>query len=238
MSTWLYPFERRVRWDKRRRLFIALIVGYFIVWLLDRVLFRALFVGRGINESDPLKRLTLYDDARRSFENKDWVETLRAAGYLPVWIAVGVALLLAFRPWRMISPTPAAARRAWGGLLVVVAAAIAGGLAEALKPLVGRLRPLFTEGRHIFRHVEGIPDERLSYGMASSHAGVAFGAAFALLFLYGPPGWVAIVVAAGCGLTRMMAGAHFATDVYVAAALGYAAARLLIPREREGLLLP
>ena len=115
---------------------------------------------------------------------------------------------------------------------------LAGAAAEILKPLVGRIRPMFTDGRHLFRHVTGLTDDQISYGMASSHAAVAFGAAFAILFVYGGPGWVALAVAAGCGVTRMMTGAHFATDVYIAAVLGYAFARVVCPREREGLLLP
>ncbi len=231
MSRWLYPFERQALWQRRRRLAIVLLVGFVVLSLLDRSLYHWLFAGAGLE-------LDAIDAVRRSQEGKDAVAALRTAGYLPAWIAVGAALLIAARPWRREGLKGDGARRAWGGLLVILSAALAGGVADAIKPVIGRVRPMFSDGRHLFWRVEGIPDDRISYGMASSHAAVAFGAAFAILFLYGRPGWVALAIAAGCGVTRMMSGAHFATDVYVAAVLGYAFARLLVPREQEGLLLP
>jgi membrane-associated phospholipid phosphatase len=66
-------------------------------------------------------------------------------------------------------------------------------------------------------------------GLPSSHAAVAFAAGFMVWFVYPRAGPVALAVAAGCGLTRMLAGAHFGTDVFVAGVVGYAIARLLRP---------
>jgi membrane-associated phospholipid phosphatase len=225
VSRWLYPFERRLAWESRRLWAIVAIIAYFVLELLDRTLFHALYVGRGLIKQEQLSEI---EAARNAYEQGPGVMMVKNTGYLPVWIAIGAALGLA--------------RRAMDGVRLIAAAAVAGGAADLLKPLIGRVRPCFTGGRHMYRHAAGWDDAKISYGMASSHGAVAFGAAFMVLFLYGRAGWVAMVLAAGCGLERMAAGAHFATDVYVGAALGYASARFLRPGgwygTRAGLLLP
>jgi membrane-associated phospholipid phosphatase len=63
--------------------------------------------------------------------------------------------------------------------------------------------------------------------MASSHVGVAFGALAMLALLFPRTRPVCFALAAGCALSRVLAGAHFLSDVTVAAVLGIATAALL-----------
>ena len=56
--------------------------------------------------------------------------------------------------------------------------------------------------------------------MPSSHTLVAFGAAAALAALFPRTRWVWYALAAGCGVSRVLAQAHFLSDVTVAAVVG------------------
>ncbi len=201
--------NRPARASTSKKVFVGalVVIALALLWRFDRDIFHAVWVGA---------------DFKERIEKKDWYQFFRAAGYLPTWLAIGGALLLHERPWR-----PGARRATWAGLRVLAAAAIAGGLAEALKPIVGRLRPSQTDGVNRFHGLPDDPTVNASFGMASSHAGVAFGAAFVLVILYPRAGIVAIIVACGCAWTRLLSGAHFASDVFVGALLGYACARLL-----------
>lgn len=186
-----------------------------ICWRLDRDIFHATYVGR--------ERLA-------AVEAFDWYRLLRIAGYLPTWIAIGGALVLHHRPWRSASFRPAQ----WGGILVFIAAAIAGAIAEALRPLVGRLRPFQTDGVHRYHGLPDDPGMSASFGGASSHVAVAFGAACMIAFLWPRAGVIALAVAAGCAWTRMISGAHFASDAVAGAFIGYACARVLPHRGGVG----
>jgi membrane-associated phospholipid phosphatase len=169
-------------------------------------------------------------DARARLERRDWYRLLRVMGYLPTWIAISALIVLG--PWAGAGFGVKVRERAvaW---LPAVSAGLAGATAEVLKLIVGRERPHWPDGGYRFRSfLHGFVDGS-NLGMPSSHAAVAFGGAFMLARLY-PRLWpVALAGAVGCGMTRMWMGAHFATDVYVAAGLGYAIAWLLAPG-REG----
>jgi membrane-associated phospholipid phosphatase len=56
---------------------------------------------------------------------------------------------------------------------------------------------------------------------------VAFGAAFMLAYLFPRARWVWFALAAGCGITRVLARAHFVSDVVVAAVAALATTALL-----------
>ena len=63
-------------------------------------------------------------------------------------------------------------------------------------------------------------------GLPSSHAAVAFGGA-CMLSVYLPklrP--LLLLLALGCAYTRLITGAHFASDVFVGALLGWVIARM------------
>lgn len=236
MSRWLSPYERRMLWRRRRRVTLGVLVATLVVLNLDRPLYLMLDVG-------PQWRTWLVES--------DSYQMFRAAGFLPTWILIGTAMLLHtlghWLPWLVQAGARKARRRPlppltgrdlnelretriWGGALVILAASLSGLAAEVIKPIAGRLRPMQTDGHHRFH---GLPDDLMqspSHGFPSSHAAVAFAAAVVLLHLYPRAGMVALAAAAGCGVARMLVGAHFASDIIAAAILGYAVARLVVSR--------
>lgn len=227
MSRWLYSFERRVVWSQRIRAAALVVAVFFVLLLLDRTIYRSLSIRPPTGVIDPAA-WDAYRASQRRLESGALYQMCRAAGYLPSWIVVGAALLLQARPGR---PEPRTHRPAggWAGLLIIAAAALAGGVAEILKPLLGRLRPNLTNGVHAYRGYPGLDSAKVAYGLPSSHAAVAFGAAFMVAFLYPRAGVVALLAAVGCGVTRVLAGAHFATDILAAGVVGYAVAKLIRP---------
>jgi membrane-associated phospholipid phosphatase len=134
---------------------------------------------------------------------------LRVMGFVPLWAAA--ALALALHDWPRL-------RR--GALLL--GAPIAGGIgAELLKLLLRRERPWAHDGEYVFRAFSERPFSTGGLALPSSHAMVAFAAAamLARLFPRATPVWWALAI--GCGITRVMAGAHFVSDVAVAALAGW-----------------
>lgn len=190
--------------DRRRRVF---------QWAaLAAVFFSGLFAATVLDQ-DLWRRLTSED----SFEERDWYRLLRIAGYLPTWVLAAAALVAA-NGGRMV-------RRS---LALAASPAVAGIVAEILKLVIARSRPGDTGEYHYRGLFSGFVDGS-NLGMPSSHAAVAFGAAFAAARLYPGTGYVLVPVAMGCGLTRLLAGAHFTSDVWVAAWVGYVAARVCVP---------
>jgi membrane-associated phospholipid phosphatase len=152
----------------------------------------------------------------------DWGRMLRVAGFLPTWAVVSVALLLSQRG---AGPTPVRSR--WRAFLPLIAATLGGIAAEVLKLLLRRERPDVNAGAYVFR---GWGDHALStsgLALPSSHALVAFAAAAMLARLYPRARWLWFALAAGCALTRVMAHAHFLSDVTLSALIGWAVAALL-----------
>lgn len=161
-----------------------------------------------------------------------WYRIIRQIGSLTVWAPVA-AVVGAVTPgsWR---------RRVRAGAAVLAAAALGGLLAEVLKPVIGRDRPLHHDGASVFRSLE----DRLSGGLGfpSSHASVAIGGAWMLWRMarnrlpervgferFARSAWVwagglAIVLAIACGISRTLTGAHFLSDVIAGAMLGVLAA--------------
>ncbi|MEP6692688.1 MAG: phosphatase PAP2 family protein [Gemmatimonadaceae bacterium] len=157
----------------------------------------------------------VYDHvARPDVYEHDWGRMLRMVGYLPTWIAVAVGAACAdptVRDWRGTARSAPA---------LVLYSATAGGIAaELLKLVIRRRRPDAAHGVHLFRAWSDHPLSNGGFGMPSSHALVAFGAAVMLARVY-PRGrilWYAL--AAGCAATRVLSRAHFLSDVVLAAAV-------------------
>jgi undecaprenyl-diphosphatase len=134
-------------------------------------------------------------------------------GFVPLWIAGGAALMLEDRTQLR------RAHRSRGGL--VIAGSIIGGIvAELAKLLVRRRRP-GDLGEYLFRPWTDRPLSTGGLGMPSSHALVAFGAAAVLARLFPRARLIWWGLAWGCGLTRVASGAHFLSDIVVAAILGW-----------------
>ena len=157
--------------------------------------------------------------------DKDWGRLLRVMGFMGTWAALAIAVGLhdaGVRP-----PLAHPRRRAW---LLLLSPGLAGLVAEILKIAIRRERPGLNDGLHGFRAWSDRPFNGAGLALPSSHAAVAFGGAAMLAWMFPRARWVGYTLAAGCGLTRMLAGAHFLSDVVMAAGIGWVAAALLVQR--------
>lgn len=158
----------------------------------------------------------------------DWGRMLRVAGYVPTWILVSLALLLIDRArLRAGAVRTFPVRDMWSrAVLLTVSAAASGLLAEGLKLVVRRERPAIVDDHavYLFRAFSDAPLSSSGLGMPSSHTAVAFGAAFMLCRLHPAATPIWLVIGVGCAATRVLARAHFTSDVVAAAFLGYAVA--------------
>jgi membrane-associated phospholipid phosphatase len=153
---------------------------------------------------------------------KDWGRLLRIVGYWPTWIVLGIAAWME-------------RRRAASGLTLILGTGVSGLAAEVVKLLVRRGRPGIADGSYIFRSFAVQPFSTKDVGFPSSHAAVAFAGAAAASYLFpgAAPVWYALAI--GCGITRILAGAHFLSDVIggalVGILVGTAVSRALARRE-------
>jgi membrane-associated phospholipid phosphatase len=143
--------------------------------------------------------------------SEDWGRLLRVMGFLPTWMLAAGALALHDRG------EPRRFRRA---NLLFFSAALSGLAGEILKLAIRRLRPGET-GEYVFRSFAERTFSSSGLGMPSSHAVVAFGAAAMLSRLF-PRAWpIWWSLGWGCGLTRVLHGRHFMSDVVLAALVGW-----------------
>ena len=92
---------------------------------------------------------------------------------------------------------------------------VSGASAEVLKLVFRRLRPAETSPDYVFRPLLEDTWSNRGLGMPSSHMMVAMGAAVVLARLFPRTRWIWYPLAVGCGYTRILAGAHYASDVVV-----------------------
>ena len=162
-------------------------------------------------------------DPTKGVESSSLYQLFRLVGYLPTWVLIAAAMVLHDR---------SRAGRAGGwwqrGVGLLASAALSGLAAEVLKVVFRRERPLLHDGHMVFRSVFENTLSGSNLATPSSHAAVAFGGGLMLARLV-PGTWpVLVLVGAGCGVTRIVSGAHFLSDVYLAAILGYAVSGLLV----------
>lgn len=176
--------------------------------------------------------LELADPAKRDVP---WRWALKQVGDLRFWVVVALIAFAWKRDWR------------WAAGLVA-APALAGGLAELAKLVCGRERPVHdfviqNDAHYVWKDgplgpfLAGFWDSS-NLGLPSSHAAVAFGGAVVLGILDPKLRVPALVVATACGLTRVLAGAHFPSDVVLGALLGAVAAGLVARLGRNKTLTP
>ncbi len=205
--TYRSPHQKRQRWLKLYQLGAAFIIAFVFVSLLDFILLDAL------TTSDPTTGLV-----DRSFESKDWYSLLRIMGYAGTWVIIAIAYLLHDRHTKHALP-------------LILAPLLAGTAAELLKLIFVRERPvsdaILQPGGYHFRFpFSGFIDGH-NLGLPSSHAAVAFGGALMLAYIQPKLRPLLILLAIGCAYTRLITGAHFASDVFLGALVGWAAAHLL-----------
>lgn len=160
-----------------------------------------------------------------SFITGDWHRALRSMGFLPVWLVLSFAMALINS--QSVNGTSNLRLALRWPLLLSAAVLCAGGLGEILKVLIRRERPLLTGGEYVWRSFTDRPLEGGELGMPSTHATVAFAAAWMLCRLYprAAPVWLAL--ATGCAVTRVLDGAHFLSDTVLAAAVAFFVVRQL-----------
>lgn len=149
---------------------------------------------------------------------KDLWRLFRLIGYLPVWLIVATAL------WMHDRPAPG---WGWRGGLVLLSPMLGGAVAELLKLVVRRLRPVPEVFAYTFRSFTEDSWSTRGLGMPSSHALVAFAGAAALARVFPRSWWLWYLLATGCAVSRMLALGHFLSDTVIAALLGYVVGVLL-----------
>jgi membrane-associated phospholipid phosphatase len=191
--------ERSRLGARAARLGLAAAASIILSLLLDRWAFDALFY-------PPV-------------HEKDWGRFLRSIGSLVFWTPLAIAVWLEGRARGAPQPRQAS--------LLIVAPVAAGLGAEVLKILLRRERPSLHAGEWVFRSFAERPFSTSALGLPSSHVMVAFGGAAVLARLFPRAAPVAYLLAAGCGLTRVLSRGHFLSDVVVGAVAGWAVGALL-----------
>lgn len=148
--------------------------------------------------------------------DKDFGRLLRIMGFAGTWVALALAV---GRTHAGDDASRIAARRR--GWLLFWSPMLAGAIAEILKIVVRRQRPELNDGAYGFRPWDERTWSGAGLAFPSSHTAVAFGGAAMLARLFPRARWVGYALAAGCGLTRVFARAHFLSDTVFAAGLGW-----------------
>lgn len=141
-----------------------------------------------------------------------------------VWAAAAIAAVLVMAPF--FQPDVARVRRGVRrGTLVFLCSAFAGLAAEILKLIFRRQRPELSDGWYAFRTTDFWSSSGL--GLPSSHAAPAVALAIALGAVF--PKWrvLFVALAALCCLSRILAGAHYLSDVLVGVLIGLFVARAI-----------
>lgn len=198
---YLSPFERKRRRVRRVRLTLSILGAFVLLTLLDF----------------PLLHL-FYHKPLQHIENHDWYRLLRIMGFMGTWILVCIVYI-------------AHDRNRHRGLAIFLSALFAGMFAELLKLVFARERPIscgeIQPGLYHFRGLFSGFQDGSNLGIPSSHAAVAFGGCMMLACFLPRTRFTLFMLALGCGITRMLSGAHFATDVFVGALIGFGCARMM-----------
>ena len=193
----------------------------------------ALAIGVGLDL--PVYR---YAEAHRDellqMKRRDWYWMLRVMGYLPVWICAVVAIVLHdTRYLRKYSLGVCCGR----GLLLLICTAVSGIFAEVIKVVVRRERPpasieqldaspIYSWHLYSFRPFADTATrawyENGGLGFPSSHAIVAFAAAFTFMRLFPRTSIVWLLLAVGCAMTRIFMLGHYVSDTVGSAIVAYA----------------
>jgi membrane-associated phospholipid phosphatase len=186
---------------RRVRVSLALITVFVVLTLLDK----------------PLAYLFMLDP-ERGIDRSDLYRFLRVMGYLGTWIAIGALFILHDRNRHR-------------GAAIIMAPLFAGLFSEGIKLSVARERPVsgttLQEGWYHFREPFSGFINPTNLGFPSSHTAVAFAGCLILACLIPRAKRLLLILAIGCGLTRLLVGAHFSSDVFVGALIGVLFAKIM-----------
>lgn len=147
----------------------------------------------------------------------DWGRLLRMVGWWPTWALAATAVWLQRRRFD--------AALAWRQALLIAGSVAAGGLlCEVVKLLIRRERPYVHAGHWVFRPWNVHTFSSAGLSTPSSHTMVAFAAATMAARIFPRLRWLFYALACGCAATRVLAQAHFLSDVTFGAVLGWAVA--------------
>lgn len=198
---YLSPYEKRKVRARRVRTALILIGVFIALTLLDK----------------PLAHLFLFD-ASRDIGRFDWYKFLRVMGYLGTWIAIGSIFILHDLNRHR-------------GAAIIMAPLFAGLLSEGIKLSVARERPVdgttLQDGWYHFREPFSGFINAENLGFPSSHTAVAFAGCLILASFVPRAKGLLLIFAIGCGVTRLLTGAHFASDVFVGALIGGMFAKIM-----------
>ena len=198
---YLSPRERRKVRVRRVRLALILIGVFIALTLLDK----------------PLAHIFMLDPDRQ-VGRYDWYKFLRVMGYLGTWIAIGAIFIIQDRDRHR-------------GSAIIMAPLFAGLLSEGMKLSIARERPVsgttLQDGWYHFREPFSGFLNPVNLGFPSSHTAVAFAGCLILAAFVPRARDLLVIFAIGCGATRLLTGAHFASDVFVGALIGIFFARIM-----------
>lgn len=205
--TYLSPFERRNRTRRRLRAACLFTLALIVLTLLDPFIARAVWI-----------------PDRDGLDSKDFYATARTIGALWIWIAITLVVYLHDRVWDRAGS-------------VFLATVIAGLVAEGVKRAIPRDRPIsggeIAEGWHHWRMpFSGFVNDS-NLGFPSSHAAVAFAGCLVLAAFMPRARYLLWGLAIACGVSRMVTGAHYASDILVGAAIGWWWARFFEPPAKD-----
>lgn len=193
--TYLSPAEKKQRRFTRLRTTAIVLAGLIIALLLDY----------------PLLHL-FYFKPEVEIDDHDWYRALRVLGFMGTWIVVGVLFVLHDRNRHR-------------GLSIFYASISAGIIAELIKMTIARERPVQEEviqkGYYHFRGLFSGFENASNLAFPSSHAAVAFGGCLTLAAFIPNTRRFLFLLAIGCAITRLLTGAHFTSDVYLGAIIGW-----------------
>jgi len=187
------------------------LIGLALAMCWDRAAY--LHVRVGANSPTPETAAS----AAEWLEARAWYQLLYILGTVWPWLIVAAALVFAD-----IGADAGRARRGVRrAVFLIVSVLLSGGAAELAKLACRRLRPEEADGWYRFRPWTEDFWSASNLGLPSSHAAVAFGAAFAMCRVFPRAASVFLAVGIGCSISRLLAGAHFLSDVFAGAGLAF-----------------
>ncbi len=138
-----------------------------------------------------------------------------------LFIAVMGAILL--RTGAKFFSTPTLKRWSVSAGFIFFVTAGPGLLANILKRIIGRARPLHLEELGQF-HFQPVINDWTFQSIPSGHTSTMFAFATGIMFLFPKLRWPAFILAALVGLSRIIVGVHYPTDIFAGLLFGIIAA--------------